>query len=271
MTRKLLGALMAGWIVAVAGGSGAATLPFEATLGITLAGLEPVGLVGSGVATINSSGGGVSISSLHLPAGAVGGTASIQLGAAPISGLVLAGGTSAVMIHLSNPASFTISQNAPFGSLSNASGSFGGGPFLNGIMPLNGVAIVCLFQACNGQPAANLVVPLSPVGQGGSAVAQGLVSITVVGAPWTTGMVSIENSASTGFAHGPASGASAAMPGGVLSLVTPVTVSTSLGVFPVVPVFARLTLHFVPEPGTLVLVCSGLVGFAIAGRRRMSK
>ena len=271
MTRKLLGAVMAGWILAVAGGAGAATLPFEATLGLSIAGLEPVALTGSGVATVNGSGGGVNISSLHFPAGAVAGTASIVAGAAPISGIVLAGGTSLVMIHLGNPYSFTISQNAPVGSLSNASGSFGGGPSLNGSMPLNGVAIVCLFQPCDGQPAANLVVPLTPVGQGGTASAQGLVSITVFGAPWTTGMVSIEGSVATGFAHGPASGASTAAPSGVLSLVTPVLVSTSLGVFPVVPVFGRLTLHFVPEPGTLFLVGSGLVGLAIAGRRRMSK
>ena len=173
MTRKLLGAVMAGWILAVAGGSGAATLPFEATLGLSIAGLEPVALRGSGVATVNGSGGGFSITSLRLPAGAVAGTASISLGAAPISGLVLAGGTELVMIHLGSPESFTITQNVPSGSLSNASGSFARGPSLNGVMPLNGVAIVCLFQACNGQPAANLIVPLSPVGQGGTASAQG--------------------------------------------------------------------------------------------------
>ena len=43
-------------------------------------------------------------------------------------------------------------------------------------MPINGVAIVCLFGACNASPAANLAVPLTPVGQGGTVTAVGAVT-----------------------------------------------------------------------------------------------
>ena len=72
-----------------------------------------------------------------------------------------------------------------------------------------------------------------------------------------------------GFAHGPASASqsSTAQPGGVLSLVTPVFVSTSLDSFPVIPIFSRMTLHFVPEPSTMLLLGSGLLALFALGRR----
>jgi hypothetical protein len=62
-----------------------------------------------------------------------------------------------------------------------------------------------------------------------------------------------------GFAHGPASlTSSTAQPSGVVQLVTVSKVYTSLtGAFPEVPLIGVLTLHFVPEPGTLLLLGSG--------------
>jgi hypothetical protein len=35
--------------------------------------------------------------------------------------------------------------------------------------------------------------------------------------------------------------------------------------------FASLTLHFVPEPGLLLLIGSGVVGLGLLGRSRMKK
>jgi len=61
-----------------------------------------------------------------------------------------------------------------------------------------------------------------------------------------------------------------------VQLVTPTLLSTNLGgspPFPVIPSFGVLKIHFtaVPEPGTLVLLSSGVVGLVVVGRSRMSR
>jgi hypothetical protein len=46
-------------------------------------------------------------------------------------------------------------------------------------------------------------------------------------------------------------------------------VFTSLaGSFPELPIFAVLTMQFVPAPGTLLLLGSGIAGLALLGRKR---
>ena len=35
--------------------------------------------------------------------------------------------------------------------------------------------------------------------------------------------------------------------------------------------FATLTLHFIPEPGLLLLISAGVVGLGLLGRSRMRK
>jgi hypothetical protein len=76
-----------------------------------------------------------------------------------------------------------------------------------------------------------------------------------------------------GFAHGPASlTSSTAQLSGALQLVTATKVFTNLyGAFPEFPLAGVLTLHVVPEPGTLILVGSGVVGLAVYGRRRRKR
>jgi hypothetical protein len=73
-----------------------------------------------------------------------------------------------------------------------------------------------------------------------------------------------------GFAHGPASlTSSTAQVGGVVQLVTTSKVYTSLtGASPELPFNGVLRLHFVPEPGTLLMLALGVAGLAAAGRRR---
>jgi hypothetical protein len=139
-------------------------------------------------------------------------------------------------------------------------------------MPLRGVGLICFFDACSASPSANLVVPLTVAGQGGTAYATGAVNVTAIGAPWTLATASVLqfNGPVTemGFAHGPVSNASStALPGGTISLVTPVFVSVSLDSFPVIPVFSRLTIEFVPEPSTFLLLGAGVAALGALGRR----
>ena len=72
-----------------------------------------------------------------------------------------------------------------------------------------------------------------------------------------------------GFAHGPASNhSSTALPSGVVQLVTPVLVQTNLAGNEVIALFGILTIHFTPEPGTLLLFGAGVAGLATFGQRR---
>ena len=249
--RKLLGVIAASFLaIGVAGQAHAVALGFNGDITISLVG-NNVSLPGSGTAVVNGSG----------PAG-------------HLTGLALAGGefaTASFVLPLTDPAA------APIKGLqvtaSNAAGAFGGsgGAGFGGTMPLAGVTKVCLFAATPGcsTASANLNVPLSPVGVGGYAQVTAAVNLTVVGAPWTTGTVAIGSVTAMG---GVSPLSNTGMASGNVSLVTPVFVSTNIAPSAVVPVFGILSLHFVPEPGTLVLLGSGIAGLVAFGRSsRMRK
>jgi hypothetical protein len=238
--RKLLGVIAASFLAfGVAGQAKAVNLGFTGGLTIAVATLSTT-IPGAGTAVVNGSGSGGHINTLSL-AGGTFATAGFVLpvtdpGASPIKGLQL--------------------------TASNSAGSFTGSP-LNGVSPLNGAVKVCLFGFCSAA-VANIAVPLAVVGQGGVAFVTGAVNLTVVGAPWTTGTVAIGTITQMGGAA-PASATGAAS--GTVSLVTPVFTSTNIASSAVVPVFGILSMHFVPEPGTLVLLGSGIAGLVAFGRR----
>ncbi len=77
----------------------------------------------------------------------------------------------------------------------------------------------------------------------------------------------------SGFVHGPASNTTTtALLSGVIQFVTPTEVSTSLA--PpnnLLQVFSTITIHFIPEPGLVLLLGSGVAGLALLGRHRMRK
>lgn len=122
-----------------------------------------------------------------------------------------------------------------------------------------------MFANCDAA-VANLSVPLAVVGGGGIATNTGSVNLTGTGAPWTIGSATatgLGTTMATGYAHGPASAAgSTAQVGESLQLVTPFTVGTNIAVDGPLTAFAFLTLRFVPEPASALLVASGLVALA---------
>jgi hypothetical protein len=136
-------------------------------------------------------------------------------------------------------------------------------------MPIQGTTKVCLYGACGASNnISNLTVPLTVVGAGGQVTVMGAVNLTVIGAPWTTGTAAIGELTQMGGVD-PLSNTGA--PSGNLTLVTPIFISTNIGASAVLPAFAFLNLHFVPEPGTLVLVGSGIAGLVAFGRNRARK
>jgi hypothetical protein len=274
MRRSLLIALAGLLAIGVAGSARAATLDFTGTLGINIFGMRDGGLnpiyltVGAeGSALVNASAGGIHLLSLNL-AGGTFGPATVTFPGSLVTGTGIAS------------LRFTLAQN-----LSGRFSGISGGPPGGGPMGLSGIAKVCLFFGGSGC-SNNIAVPLTATaggagfGIGGTRTTTGPVNLTLQHAPWTIGppTMTLHTPGSTvttpvlpgGFAHGPASlTSSTAQRSGVVQLVTVSKVYTSLtGASPELPLTGVLTLHFVPEPGTLLLLGSGALGLGFCGRRR---
>jgi hypothetical protein len=229
--------------------------------------LPYVGALTFGLATLpGATAGGAGVYSGPTHVSTVGLTAS-QLGPVNVSLPVTSSGTV---------------QSVRISNLVNAAGTLTGlsaGPPAPNLLGVSGAAKICLIFAPACGSAVN--VPLTPtaatgLGIGGTQTIPGAVALTMYHAPFTVGqpVMTLHTANSTistptlpGGLQVPFS--NTATPSGVLQLVTVTKVYTSLiSAFPELPVFAVLTLHFIPEPGTLLLLGSGVVGLAILGRRR---
>ncbi|MDH3213745.1 MAG: PEP-CTERM sorting domain-containing protein, partial [Myxococcales bacterium] len=188
--------------------------------------------------------------------------------------------------HLNTTRTFT-----PFTGISKTVGQTK--PAINGIntLPLPGKSKVCIIV-----PGCGIYIPVPftqngtvGLGVGGTITANTFskgagLKVSVVAQPWTIGVTSVSDvetrnhalsatEKTTGFVHGPASATStAAQAGGVIQIVTAALVTTSLS--PPDNRQAQLSFGrfvFVPEPGMVLLLGSGVGGLLLVGRRRMRR
>jgi hypothetical protein len=257
-------------VALVAGPSSAATLNWSGTFALELGTTPPIVNQGAGVATINGS------SSLgHLQT------------------LRLAGGISgATTIPLTDPEATTLVSLRATAQLGTGtlSGISGGPPLAGDVLPIGGEVRLCILSAGCG---VNLPIPLTVSGTRGIGIGglvtvntfstAGFIKVSAVAAAWTLGVASVtaiptlNGGTSTvtvqGFVHGPASATSntaSSVGSGVVQVVTPIRVTTSLPPpSDVLALLGILKLHFLPEPGLVLLIGSGVAGLLVIGRHRM--
>jgi hypothetical protein len=251
--------------------AGAATLTLTSgsTLGLGIGALPPVPFVAGSNTQINvSSGDGA----FTLPPNVFQGTVALptQLFTAVslISGLTIA---------LNGHAAIPLAQGNAGGSnvgINRAGGGLGGQGSIDGTAIVN---VLFLF---------NLDVPLNAVGANGGFVtaASGGIAITAYGTGWTTGVVQLTGITTdtpgtlavntvtyAGFDDRTAGH------NGQVQIISPFRAVTNVAGN--LPGIAVMTLNFiggnggtpVPEPGTLLLLGSGVAGLIALGRRRMRK
>lgn len=254
-----------GLLVALGSAARADPTGWLGTLSIEFVHLPPIEIQGHGVAILETTGARIDRVAL---AGGVSGSGAAQL---PRTGEL---GTISVAAEL----------ELGTGSLASLDPQHSGAPAGNRL-PLAGMLKLCLFF-----PGCGLHLPLGltqdagdrGMGVGGLLTAGGFGSIrvSVDTAPWTLGTALLSPYpyangetvvSARGWAHGPHSlTQSTALPGGQLSLVTPVQVTSQIG--QPWTSFGRLRLHFVPEPTRAALLGAGILGLLSLGalRRRCS-
>jgi hypothetical protein len=270
----------------VSGSASANPLNWAGTSTLLLGDFPPVGIPGGGVATVNGSGGLGHLDSLRLAAsrGQINGTFA-QFVTDPDTA-----GNSILKIEYDGITGGT-GTFAPISGVVGSTFAF----LTQNVMPVKGTVRLCLLTTdCNDfleiiltQQTANGTIG---VGVGGLLTVGGdtPIKISIQGAPWTIKTATVVDHITTtnkvnqlfitkklkGFAHGPASGTTTtAQPSGVVQLVSPAQVQTNLplGSNKKVSSGQILRIHFIPEPGLLLLLGSGVAGLAILGRRRLRK
>jgi hypothetical protein len=243
--------------------AGAATLTItsNSVLGIGLGTLPPLGFDPSSTPSVvvDDVTGAFTVPA-NLFTGFVAVPTQLFTGVDLISGLAVdIQGHAAIPLAPGNPGGSNLGINRPGGGL-------GGEGALDGTAIVN---VLFLFD---------LNIPLAAVGvEGGFVTAlEGNLRITAFGTGWTTGAVQItgittETPAGNVINTVTFVGFDNRGPGGVgqVQIISPFKAVTNAAGN--LPGLAVMTLNFVPEAGTLLLLGSGVVGLALLGRRRMRK
>jgi hypothetical protein len=264
----LLGALLA---LGVAGTASAKSQDWHGTITVELGELMPLDLIGSGVATVNDSSGSAHLSTLRIGAGIT------DSGLVPVTDPNSTGQIKGIQITGTGP--------NPAMTLTGISGA---PPLGANQLAMPGFTRVCIFTAgCSTNlPLVHTTNQTNGIGIGGTVTLGGFgsIRISIEAAPWTLASGTAANQTvkgnfitvtRTGFVHGAASGSASSTldDSGVIQLISPEQITTAgiVGNSTKMNLFLTLTLHFIPEPGLLLLIGSGVVGLGLLGRSRMKK
>jgi len=269
--RKTLGLLLGVFLaLGVAGTVSAKTLDWHGTIVVELGELMPAVLTGSGVATVNDSSGSAHLSTLRIGPGI----------------------TDSGIVPVTDPNTPTVRSIRITGTgptpPATLTGISGAPPLGANVFPMPGFTRVCILQANCGFSVdlVHTTNQTNGIGIGGLVTlgGNGSIRISIEAAPWTLGTGTAINQtvkgnyitlSRTGFVHGAASATNSetATPSGVIQLISPeqMTLSGLAGNSAKMNLFLTLTLHFIPEPGLLLLLGSGVVGLGLLGRSRMKK
>jgi hypothetical protein len=280
-------------VLGMAGSASAARLNWEGTFTVQMIEFGDGSGSGGGVATINGSAGVVPahLSTLLL-AGSRGHVTGTNTNI--VTDPETAGNGIAAVIYEGIQGG-----TGSFGNISGGAASTGAmSP--NNEMPIRGVVKICLLStACTEylslpftQPTTVNGVPgtgLKGAGLGGMMTVGGYggIRISLQYGPWTiktTTMIDqittpggsrvFTNKTQQGWAHAPVSTTtSTAEVGGMIQLVTPVQGASNLalGSYDKIGASALFVVRFIPEPGLLLLLGSGVAGLVFLGRARMRR
>jgi hypothetical protein len=258
----------------VAGTAGAKAIAWHGTVEVFLGTLQPQKIVGAGVATVHTS------SSNHLNmlrlAGGITGSATIPVTDPETTGTIpsirvnetLGTGTLSKFIHTATSHHVIDPHNT---------------------LPIGGFTRVCLLTtSCTAFLPLNNTTNNGATGVGVGGLLTigkfGAIRISLVNQPWAISTATLTyqtheggftTRAQHGFLHNASSTPSSSntATSKVVQLIAATNVATSgiAGNSTVMTLFSVLTLHFIPEPGLLLLIGSGVVGLGLLGRSRMKK
>jgi hypothetical protein len=250
---------------------------------------------GIGVSTLSTTSTNDHLNTIDMGTGTLGGVPGLSLNTIlPVTDPIVSN-AAIVSVRLTNVRQGFVPgpQNnmGQVGPISGALASTTTPPGGVGTAPSQGMVRVCLLGGvdCSNNLPLEVGETVNGVafggGVGGILTIGGLatIRISILGAPYTVKTVSafnrtnnggIQTFTERGFAHGLMSGTSSTgQTSGVLQIVT-VNHTTTLNVpgnADISGQFSRILVHFIPEPGLLLLLGSGAVGMALLGRKRIRK